>query len=78
VIDVRERVLHTDPAWIAARKAAEIRRQELERQAAGEGGHYIPLLKGGGTPREEVSGRGRRGGGIAPVSRRVSGGCMPF
>ena len=52
-IDLRERVLHTDPAWHEARKAAEDRRLELERQAAGEGGHNIPILKGG-TPREEV------------------------
>ena len=52
-IDVREKVLHSDPAWKAARRAAEERRLELERQAAGEGGHYIPLLKGG-TPRDEV------------------------
>ena len=52
-IDFREKVLHSDPAWKAARKAAEDRRLELERQAAGEGGHYIPLLKGG-TPKDEV------------------------
>ena len=53
VPDKREKVLKSDPAWRIARKTAEDRRLELERQRAGEGGHFIPVLQSTSATDEE-------------------------